>query len=260
MKSVNTSHIVICRYKENLDWLLKISYGIDIKIYNKGLKNIEHLFKVPNIEVNQIQNIGTESFVYLKYIIDNYPNFPDVVIFSQGNPFDHSPNFVEIVNNLIPYFQEIQPLTKWYKKNIPPYYITNISKQYLSLENYPIHVDFYDNELSLIIQDKILYKDHHRGRVCLANHLNKFFSDNNIRDNIMRHIGIIPRSFNNKNITPMCYGAIFAVDRHKILSHSKNKYIELMELLLKDRKIFGYIMEYSWLEFFLYDPPKELYI
>jgi len=73
-------NIVVARYNENIDWLLpEIDNCI---IFNKG--------DILNIK-NEIllDNVGRESDTYLNYIILNYFNLPDVVIFTQGNISDH---------------------------------------------------------------------------------------------------------------------------------------------------------------------------
>lgn len=82
--------LIISRYNENLDWLNKIEF--DYIVYNKGLDDIQH----PYI---RLRNVGRETDTYLNYIISNYYNLPEIVVFSQGNPFDHGSNFVEVVNN-----------------------------------------------------------------------------------------------------------------------------------------------------------------
>lgn len=72
--------IVVARYDEDVNWL-----NSELKnciIYNKGEKlNIE----------NEIilDNIGRESHTYLHYIITNYKNLPDVVVFTQARISDH---------------------------------------------------------------------------------------------------------------------------------------------------------------------------
>ena len=75
--------IIVSRYNENINWL-----NSEIKnciIYNKGNKlNIE----------NEIclKNVGRESETYLHYIITNYNNLPDVVVFTQAKISDHKKN------------------------------------------------------------------------------------------------------------------------------------------------------------------------
>lgn len=69
--------IVISRYKEEIKW----AEGLDCIVYNK--------FKGKN----KLENIGREAHTYLHHIITNYDNLTDCV-FTQANPFDHIPNFL----------------------------------------------------------------------------------------------------------------------------------------------------------------------
>lgn len=82
--------LIVSRYNENLDWLNKIEF--DYIVYNKGLDDIQFSYI-------RLRNVGRETDTYLNYIISNYYNLPDIIVFSQGNPFDHGTNFVEVVNN-----------------------------------------------------------------------------------------------------------------------------------------------------------------
>jgi len=72
--------IIVCKYKENIDWLEKIQ-GKKI-IYNKDDFGNGIFTK----------NIGREAYVYLKYIYDNYDCLGIHSCFLQGNPFDHCCN------------------------------------------------------------------------------------------------------------------------------------------------------------------------
>ena len=75
-----STKIIVARYNENLDWLNPI---IDnCIIYNKGNK-----LGLSNEII--LDNVGREAETYLHYIIDNYDNLPDIVIFTQGNISDH---------------------------------------------------------------------------------------------------------------------------------------------------------------------------
>jgi hypothetical protein len=75
--------IIVARYNENIDWLKDEMQNCII--FNKGetlhIENEIHL-----------ENIGRESESYLHYIIENYYNLPDVIIFTQGNIADHRGN------------------------------------------------------------------------------------------------------------------------------------------------------------------------
>jgi len=75
--------VVVARYRENIDWLKYLDKSIyNIKVYNKGLDDIEAPY-------TKLENIGGDSHTYINYIIENYQNLPEFVIFIQGEPFDH---------------------------------------------------------------------------------------------------------------------------------------------------------------------------
>ena len=77
------NQMVIARYNENLDWLLKFK---DIVIvYNKGSYNSS----LNKFNVISLPNIGRESHTYLYHIINNYDNLADRTIFFQGKISDH---------------------------------------------------------------------------------------------------------------------------------------------------------------------------
>lgn len=81
--------LIVSRYNEDINWLEKINFNYTI--YNKGLDDISY----PYI---RLRNVGRETDTYLNYIISNYNKLPEIVVFCQGNPFDHGSDFLEIVN------------------------------------------------------------------------------------------------------------------------------------------------------------------
>ena len=81
--------LIVSRYNENIDWVNKINF--DYIIYNKGINDLYQ----PHIN---LKNVGREADTYLNYIILNYHKLPEIVVFSQGNPFDHCYDFIEKVN------------------------------------------------------------------------------------------------------------------------------------------------------------------
>lgn len=101
-------HIVVARYNETLNFLDIIPNDVTYTIYNKGEDNISF----PNV-IN-VPNIGREAETYLRYIIDNYENLPDNIIFCQGSPNGHYIDF----NHLLVDFNE-NLLPKWRKKILP---------------------------------------------------------------------------------------------------------------------------------------------
>jgi hypothetical protein len=72
--------IVISKFNEPLDWL-DILDRDNVIVYNKSEET--------NPEYIPLKNIGREADTFLYYIIQNYDNLPDYVIFLQGDPFSH---------------------------------------------------------------------------------------------------------------------------------------------------------------------------
>jgi hypothetical protein len=72
--------VVVARYKEDVNWLRPLSDSL--LVFNKG-------DDVPPFPYTQLPNVGRESHTYLNYIIENYRNLPEVVVFTQGNISDH---------------------------------------------------------------------------------------------------------------------------------------------------------------------------
>lgn len=78
--------IVVAKYNEDVKWLGKMNPA-NLIIYNKGSSPIPEL--PVSVQVINRPNLGRESETYMYYIVENYDNLPDYIIFIQGNPFDH---------------------------------------------------------------------------------------------------------------------------------------------------------------------------
>ena len=112
--------VVIARYAENVDWIVEIPDEFDVYIYNKGaeIKTPETIRRAKKI-MNR-PNVGRESESYLWHMQrhlgrDNY------TVFCQGDPFEHSPDFIDILKEWRSW-DNVQPLSwQWQSsKNIPP--------------------------------------------------------------------------------------------------------------------------------------------
>ena len=92
---MKNTDIVIAHYNENLDWVSELdsTYINKIWVYSKSSTANDHI---------PLPNIGRESHTYLHHIVSQYPNFPENIIFLQGNPFGHhesiKPNNIEDIN------------------------------------------------------------------------------------------------------------------------------------------------------------------
>jgi hypothetical protein len=92
------SSIVIARYQESVSWVPE-AWDRKIYFYDKGAKHdATHGLRPSSYRhYQQIANVGRESHTYLHHIIENYDNLTDVIYFTQANPFDHSPDFITLV-------------------------------------------------------------------------------------------------------------------------------------------------------------------
>jgi hypothetical protein len=70
--------IVTSHWKEDLNWLKKSKYPVVV---------IDHKGATPSSfkPISVIPNKGTEASVYLKYIVDNYYNLPEYIVFLHGH-------------------------------------------------------------------------------------------------------------------------------------------------------------------------------
>lgn len=85
--------IVVARYKEDIRWTYQFP---NVIIYNKG-PPLNELNVIP------LENVGREGHTYYQYIVDHYDDLDDYTVFLQGNPFDHSPNIIQVLRD---YFEE----------------------------------------------------------------------------------------------------------------------------------------------------------
>jgi len=81
--------LIVSRFKENCDWVNGLKDTLEVKIYNKFSQ-----------DENPLPNVGREGHTYLTHIINNYDNLADINIFTQGNPFDHSTDFLNKISKL----------------------------------------------------------------------------------------------------------------------------------------------------------------
>jgi len=85
--------LLISRYHEDTSWVK--DYDFDYLIYNKG-EPIEG-----DDNVMEIENIGNNQRDIFKFIVDNYEDLPETMIFVQGYPYDHckKETFDKLINN-----------------------------------------------------------------------------------------------------------------------------------------------------------------
>ena len=263
------TELILARYNEDVSWIDKVDVE-KITIYNKGEDNLKYKYiKLPNI--------GRESHTYLYHIIENYDNLTELTIFSQGDPFFHSPHFLKLIKNR-DLFEPIQPLTAYYspsfedannkskkiiiekefiREGLPPKRVLDISKE-LWIKNIPIYVEYYDN--NGVVRYPDFYHDffitgfisYLKYRKIKFKSFTKFVKDRYKLNNIKLD-----------ELIPMSYAAIFAVKRNIILQRSKEFYINILNILLEDKEKYnidsGLLLERLWLSIFNFQKYNKYY-
>ena len=94
MKIIKDNFLVVNQYKYDISWVNE--YTDNYVIYDKGNTEIE------SDKVIKLPNIGHNIHTYFHYIIENYDNLPDVIIFVKGDIVPRhckKDKFLKLVNN-----------------------------------------------------------------------------------------------------------------------------------------------------------------
>jgi hypothetical protein len=76
--------IVVSRYNEDLEWLKNEPFNkYSVVCYNKGPNS--NFYQPENMVIIETENVGMNIHTYFEYIINNYDNLPDIVIFLSGS-------------------------------------------------------------------------------------------------------------------------------------------------------------------------------
>jgi hypothetical protein len=241
--------IVIARYKEDLEWILAIPDDFEIFVYNKGerivhpgvLNKADHIIDRPNV--------GRESETYLYHMLTQDRADGDFTVFSQGDPFEHSPDFIELLK-IWEHWPDLQPLTWRWKgeENVPPTVVLREYERYLAgrlrvrAERFSLSIwgpmDFID---AGALRTSVDYRNIHGGLAegtNIASHFLHMCGLKELAEEAARYaMGIF------------CYGAIFAVRNH-LVAKLPTRSIELMMQLSKGPPVYGYVLERIWLHFF----------
>ena len=239
--------IVISCFRENLEWINEIPQDIDIVIYKKD--KFHNPF--PNGRKRKtkeyfLENVGREADTYLKHIVYNYNDLADYIIFSQGDPFYHCPNFIDLLKNKNK-FSDLQPLSYLINLhcNVPPQFLLD-SKN--NKEEFVTNLKIYCPLVSFYTLQPIKFYDHGAGWVYSKSidFLKIQFGEPTIKK-FLYYADIkidSPSSVGHWNMA-----ACFGVSKNKILLHKRESYNKLMELN-KMNSVGPYLCERSWMTIF----------
>lgn len=82
--------VVVNHYQHDTSWINRLHHPA--VVYNKNPNDVD------KYDLN-LPNVGFDTIVYFRYIIDNYENLPDYMCFLQDDPFFHCMDVIQIVNN-----------------------------------------------------------------------------------------------------------------------------------------------------------------
>ena len=211
--------IIIARYNEDIEWSKK--YSSNVLIINKG-DNIEGID-------NQIfyPNVGREGHSYYKYIVDNYDNLDDYIIFLQGNPFDHTPNIINILDNI----------NDIYNKNKENFMNININYTIINCGNNNFNNIYIDD----IKNSNFIYISQYINNTSIRTEENLWEKCKTIRDSYEK---IFYQKIDDDLKFIYGAGAQFLVSRESILKHPKEYYEKFYKILEYDiDPIEGYTIE-----------------
>lgn len=240
--------IIISRYSENIDWINQMidlnKWIRNIIIFNKGEDDL--LITRPDIVIEyKMDNIGREGDTYLQYIINNYDDLPEHIWFLQANPFDHSPDFIQLMSeeSIKSYNNSYQGLTYKYLNNIPNdtgkdtrfyinnhriinYFIDKVNQQTVDIHK------FHDQEHERKVNEQEMKYDTHEFR-CYYDYL-------------CNKIGIEKPAY---DIIGFTWSAIFYVSKNTIRNNEHSCYKKLHNVLLEydlQGGNEGYMLERFW--------------
>lgn len=244
---IPVNSIVIARYREDLEWIAEIPDEFEIFLYNKGnpvtspvvIARADHIIDRPNV--------GRESETYLHHMLTQCSANRDFTVFAQGDPFEHSPDFLRLLKGWREW-ADLQPLTwQWRSdRNIPPADILeDFARSHLAglprvrPERFSLFtwgpVDFIDvGALQASVDYRYVHGDLPEG-LNVAAHFLYMCGMHDLAEEASQH-----------TVGNFAYGAIYAC-RNQIVARLPARSLEIMLHLSKGHPVHGYILERLWL-------------
>lgn len=237
------SDLVVALYRENHDWIydaLDTGKVDRVFVYNKGPEEVRS--RDDRVSVIPAENVGREGETFLSHIIQNWDCLSHGIWFAQGDPFEHSPDFIELLRRRDAYCNEpYWAMSDRFKvsHSIPPKEMVEATDAYrvegLRCSNYFVrgmqvvgHCGFMDYGTHVIIKG---FKDRYR-----------------VADSF-EYLSMRLRIARPRPITDFAYGACFYTLGSCIRRHPRWTYEEARRFLLEtddQGAEQGYILERYW--------------
>ena len=261
-RSIAASHaMVVARYAEDVSWVgdavRDSAWLSSALIVNKGETAVDASGFPDGVRVTAAPNVGREGGTYLRYIVDNYDSLPDHLWFVQGDPFEHSPDFLRLLDadRVALYDPEFQPLTMRYNDKIPPTDTAWDTRHNLKGARV---IQYYIRSDTQQVVEAHEFADHaHAAKVSAVG---ARLGTDSVLAAMSRRAGVPAPG----PIVPFCWSAVFYVAGRCVRRHPRKTYEELEAFLLECHPqggFEGYMLERYWQYLFTlrsHDSPAEI--
>lgn len=242
--------IILARYSESLEWITQIPSDFEVIIYNKGEK-IDSADVVDRAtQIIERPNVGRETETYLHHMMTQVQNDQGFTVYSQGDPFTHSPDFISLLENWRDW-NALQPLSWQWRadKNIPPEGLLNdyerglggrlrVRPERFSLTTWG-PIDFVDPGAQGMGTVYRLVQGGLPEGTNVASHFLRLCRLEELAAKAERH-----------SLGVFSYGAIFAARNDLVAALPHDSFDMMMRIATAGVAAYGYIFERMWLHFF----------
>lgn len=240
--------LVIARHGEDLGWILNIPEHVRVIVHNKG-EEIDDAALLEWIDVLvRRENVGRETESYLRHLSSGMSRDADRVVFTQGDPFPHSPDFMGLLGKTRRWGDVQAMSVRWLERfNVPPRMMVEgdrrdwvdglrVRREVFSLRTWG-PVGFPDGGTVDISRQ---YRAHHglRAGTNIAGHFLSLAGWDDLADEAAA-----------ADLGVFSYAAIFAVKGVR-LGRMRPEVLERLMELAVSHTVHGYVCERLWLHFF----------
>ncbi len=240
--------IVIARYAEDLAWITGIPDEFKVYIHNKGPALTDPAVRARAAAVIDCENTGRESETYLRHIAGCGEPTGEYTVFVQGDPFEHSPDFLALLGAWRQW-GDVQPLSWRWKvaRDIPATPILQretgqfidglrVRPELFSLMSWS-PLGFYDVGTQWL---DATYRDIHSlpEGVSIASHFLRLCD-----------LDVLAAAADRHRLGVFSYGAVFGV-RQSRLTAVRPDQVERLRQAALGHQVYGYVLERLWLHLF----------
>lgn len=235
--------IVIARYNEDVSWIEHIPEQYNIHLYEKGMPLDIGASSRKLATHTTLPNIGRESDTYLHHLLHHMQSNESFTVFTQGDPFEHSPNFLSLLH--YPFDTDIWGYASQWKSGLPPEHLIT---EHLVKTGEPTR-----NETFSLFNWAPIYSPD-IGAMQISEHYAKAYKvpkGINIAADFFHRIGYAEAMHRAQKaaIGQFAYAALFGV-RNSIAKRIPKEILAAAANEVRTQQIGGYIMERLWLHFF----------